>query len=75
MAQVLAGKFKQTGLAKKEKVALGQQSEQLAKMPVPLLPKGTEPSVQITRSWDEKESRWARERGSGNTGRKGWTPQ
>ena len=47
-----SGKFEQTGPAEKEKVASVPQSEQLARMSEPpvLKGKGTEPSVQITRS-------------------------
>ena len=52
MAQALAEKLEHTGPAKKERVASVPQREQLARMPEPLLPKGkgTEPSVQSTRS-------------------------
>ena len=45
-------KFECTGPAQKERVAIVPQREQLASMPEPPLPKGkgTEPSVQSTRS-------------------------
>ena len=51
MAQALAEKLEQTGLAKNEKVSSVTQSGQLAREPEPSLPqgKGTEPSVQINR--------------------------
>ena len=53
MAQASAEKFKHTGPAEKERVASVPQREQLARTPEPPLPKrkGTEPSVQSTRSW------------------------
>ena len=52
MAQASAEKLKHTGPAEKERVASVPQREQLARTPEPLLPKGkgTEPSVQSTRS-------------------------
>ena len=52
MAQASAEKLEHTGPAEKERVASVPQREQLAKTPEPLLPKGkgTEPSVQSTRS-------------------------
>ena len=52
MAQASAEKLEHTGLAEKEKVASWPQSEQLASTPKQPLPtgKGTEPSVQNTRS-------------------------
>ena len=55
MAQASAEKLEQTA----EKEALVAQSEQLASTPEPPLPKGkgTEPSVQITRSYGGRESR------------------
>ena len=56
MVQASAEKLEHTGLAEKERVASVPQSEQLAKKPEPPLPKGkgTEPSVQITRSCGER---------------------
>ena len=42
-------KLEHTGPAEKERVALLPQREQLARTPEPLLPKRTEPSVQITK--------------------------
>ena len=42
--------LKQTGLAEKERVASVPQTEQLARTPEPPLPKGTELSIQSTRS-------------------------
>ena len=52
MAQASAEKLKHTGPAEKEKVASVPQRKQLARTPEPPLPKekGTEPSVQSTRS-------------------------
>ena len=52
MAQALAEKLEHTGPAEKEKVASVPQREQLARTPEPPVPKGkgTEPSVQSTRS-------------------------
>ena len=50
MAQALAEKLEQTGLAEKERVASVPQREQLASTPKLPLPKGKEPSVQSTRS-------------------------
>ena len=52
MAQALAEKLEQTGPAEKERVASVSQREQLARTPEPPFPqgKGTEPSVQSTRS-------------------------
>ena len=50
MAQALEDKLEHTGPAKKERVASVSQREQLASTPEPPLPKGTEPSVQSTRS-------------------------
>ena len=52
MAQASAKKLEHTGSAEKERVASVPQREQLASTPEPLLPKekGTEPSVQSTRS-------------------------
>ena len=62
MAQASAEKLEHTGPAKKERVASVPQREQLARTPEPPLPKtkGTEPSVQSTRSWGREKSRWAR---------------
>ena len=60
--------FEQTGPAEKERVASAPQNELLTRTPEFLLPKrkGTEPSVQKTRSSHRRESRRARatERGS-----------
>ena len=52
MAQASAEKLEQTGPAEKERVASVPQREQLASTPEPLFSKGkgTEPSVQSTRS-------------------------
>ena len=52
MVQASAELIKQTVPAEKERVASMPQSKQLARTPEPLLPKGkgTEPSIQITRS-------------------------
>ena len=52
MAQASAEKLEHTGLAEKERVASMPQKEQLASTPEPPLSKvkGTEPSVQSTRS-------------------------
>ena len=52
MAQALAEKLEHTGPAEKERVASVPQREQLARTTEPPLPKGkgTEPSVQSTRS-------------------------
>ena len=53
IAQASAEKLEHTGPAEKERVASVPQREQLARTPEPPLPKrkGTEPSVQSTRSW------------------------
>ena len=52
IAQASTEKLKHTGPAEKERVASVPQSKQLARTPEPPLPKGkgTEPSVQSTRS-------------------------
>ena len=50
MAQASVEKLNHTGPAERERVASVPQREQLASTPEPLLPKGTEPSVQSTRS-------------------------
>ena len=52
MSQASAKKLGHTGPAKKERVASVPQRKQLASTPEPTLPKGkgTEPSVQSTRS-------------------------
>ena len=52
MAQASAENLEHTGPAEKKRVALVPQREQLASMSEPLLlkEKGTEPSVQSTRS-------------------------
>ena len=52
MAQASAEKLEHTGPAEKERVASVPQREHLARTPEPPLPKGkgTEPSVQSTRS-------------------------
>ena len=65
MAQASAEKLEHTGPAEKERVASVPQREQLARTPEPPLPKGkgTELSVQSTRSSGGRKSRWARERG------------
>ena len=64
MAQALAEKLEHTEPAEKERVASVPQREQLARTSKPPLPKGkgTEPSVQSTRSWGggRGESRWTR---------------
>ena len=62
MAQASAEKLEHTGPAEKERVALVPQRKQLASTPEPPLPKGkgTEPSVQSTKSLERRESRWAR---------------
>ena len=62
MAQASAEKLEHTGPAEKERVASVPQREQLARMAeLPLSKgKGTEPSVQSTRSLGGRESRWAR---------------
>ena len=62
MAQASAEKHEQTGPAEKERVASVPQREQTASTPEPSLPKGkgTESSVQSTRSCGERESSWAR---------------
>ena len=61
MAQASAEKLEHTGPAEKERVASMPQREQLARTPELPLPKGkgTEPSVQSTRSVPDE----ARERG------------
>ena len=83
MAQASAEKLEHTGPAEKERVASVPQREQLASTPEPPLPKGkgTEPSVQKTRSWGRErvkvgESRTlTRERGiRARVEWKGWTP-
>ena len=70
MALASAEKFKHTGPAEKERVASVPQREQLARTSEPPLPKGkgTEPSVQSTRSW-RGESRGGREPHLGERGR------
>ena len=62
MAQASAEKLEHTGPAEKERLASVPQREQLARTAEPPLPKekGTEPSVQSTRSCGGRESRWAR---------------
>ena len=52
VAQASAEKLEHTGPTEKERVASVPQREQLARTPEPTLPKGkgTEPSVQSTRS-------------------------
>ena len=50
MAQDSAEKLEHTGSTEKERVALVPQREQLESTPEPSFPKGTEPSVQRTRS-------------------------
>ena len=59
MVQASLEKLEHTGSAEKERVALVPQREQLAstlELPLPK-GKGTEPSVQSTRSQGERESR------------------
>ena len=69
MAQALAEKLEHTGPAEKQRVASVPQRErerereQLASTPKPPLPRGTELFVQSTKSWEGRESRWAREKG------------
>ena len=69
MAQASAEKLEQIGPAEKERVFSVPQREQLARTPEPPLKKGkgTEPSVQSTRSWGERvkvgESRTLARRG------------
>ena len=62
MAQASAEKFEHTGPAEKERVASVPQREQLESTPEQPLPKrkGTDPSVQSTRSRGGRKSRWAR---------------
>ena len=62
MAQASVEKLEHTGPAEKERVVSMPQREQLTRTPEPPLPKGkgTELSVQRTRSWGERESRWVR---------------
>ena len=62
MAQASAKKLEHTGPAEKERVASVPQREQLASTPEPPLPKGkgTELSLQSTRSRRGRESKWAR---------------
>ena len=64
MAQTSAEKLEHTGPAEKESVASAPQRKQLTRTPEPPLPKtkGTEPSVQSTRSWGGEPAPW-RERG------------
>ena len=61
MVQASAEKLEHTGPAEKERVASVPQREQLARTSKPSLlkEKGTEPSVQSTRSW-ERESQGGR---------------
>ena len=56
MAQVLVEKLEHTGPAEKERVASVPQRKQMASTPELPLPKGkgTEPSVQSTRSWGHR---------------------
>ena len=74
MAQASPKKLEHTGLAEKERIASVPQREQLASTPEPPLPKGkgTEPSVQSTRSWGGGERQGDQ---SESMERKGWTPQ
>ena len=62
MAQASAEKLKHTGPAEKKRVASVPQREQLACTPEApsRKKKGTEPSVQSTRSRGGRDSRWAR---------------
>ena len=64
MAQASAEKLKHTGPAEKERVVSVPQREQLASTPEPPFPKGTEPSVQSTRSQGERESHLGEREGS-----------
>ena len=59
MAQALAEKLEHAGPAEKERVDSMPKKEQLTSAPEPPLPKGkgTEPSVQSTRSRERRESR------------------
>ena len=78
MAQASAEKLEHTGPAEKERVASVPQREQLASTPEPPLPKGkgTEPSVQSTRSWEERVKVGEKEEDqSESMKRKGWTPR
>ena len=82
MAQASAEKLEHTGLAEKERVASVPQRERLASTPEPPLPKGkgTEPTVQSTRSWGERvkvgESLTLAREGDQSKSMewKGWTP-
>ena len=78
MVQASAEKLKHTGPAKRERVALVPQREQLANRLEPPLPKekGTEPSVQSFRSL-ERELHLVERDGdqSENMRRKEWSPQ
>ena len=85
VAQVSAEKLERTGPAEKERVVSVPKREQLASTPEPPLPKGkgTEPSVQSTRSLSSRESQDEREPHvgekegdlSGTMERKEWIPQ
>ena len=84
MAQALAEKLEQTRPAGKERVASVPPREQLESTPEPPLPKGkgTEPSVQSTRSWGGErvkvsESKVGERKGnwSETMRRKAWTPR
>ena len=78
MAQASAEKLEHTGPAEKKRVASVPQREQLASTPEPPLPKGkgTEPSVQSTKSWGERVKVGEKEEDqSESMKRKGWTPR
>ena len=61
MAQTSAEKLGAYLACRKGKTGLSaREREQLARTPEPPLPKGTESSVQSTRSLGGRESRWAR---------------
>ena len=84
MAQASAEKLEHTGPAEKEKVASVPQREQLARTPEPPVPegKGTEPSVQSTRSCGEERVKMGESRTLGESEGdqsesmewEGWTP-
>ena len=78
MAQASAEKLEHTGPAEKKRMASVPQREQLASTPEPPLPKGkgTEPSVQSTKSWEERVKVGEKEEDqSESMKRKGWTPR
>ena len=83
MAQTSAKKLEHTRSDEKERVVSLPPREQLASTPEPTLPKGTESSVQSTRSWGGRETQGGREphlgeregNQSGSMERKGWITQ